>query len=397
MSAASEKTGGGKIIPFTADRRLSVVSHLKRGILFLFVLSLFFSAYIYRGDLNMNNLKRITSYLNLGASGDGALDAMELDSGILNRYAVVGGGIAVLNRDTVKYINAAGKTDMEIQLGYTKPAISSSDALILCYDRGSGSLCVANTFEVFFKKTMDSPIIAASMGKNGAFCVVTDENGYRAAVTVFDSHQKEVYLWQTSEYFVSAASVSTSGKKMAAAVFSGEGIDINSKIIVFDTTKETPVCEFPQDGESILAVRFLSDSRIVVITNTKASVYDIPDGLVNSVSYDEGTLSGFVFPDDRGALLALDSGEVNQSIRLLLLDKNGKTSADRVIGGEMQSISAKGRCYAVLTTDKAYYFDRDLGDLKAPETARGAKEIYMRDDGGAFLIFNNRIELSPPG
>ena len=394
---ASKIDRGEKIIPFIPDHRLSAVRYLKRGIVFLFFVSFLLSAYIYRDDLNISNLKRITSYLNLGAlSPVSSAAILPLDSGISNRYAVIGGGLAVLNHDTLKYLNVAGSEDMEVQLGYGKPAISSSNKLLLSYDRGSNSLCVANTYKVIMSKAMSSPIINASMGQNGAFSVVTDESGFRAAITVFDNKQKETFLWQTSEYFISSSALSPIGKRMAAAVFSGNGINIVSKVIVFDTAQEETLCEFTQNGESILAIHFISENLITVVTDTKTAVYDLEKGLLNFVSYDKGSLSGFTFPDDRGALLALDSGTVDESIRLNILDKSGKKAAETVLQGEIQSISSSGRYSAVLVTDKAYYLNRELNALRSPETARGAKEIYLRDDGAAFLIFNNRAQLSLP-
>ena len=397
MDTASEKGSPGNIIPFCIDRRLTVVRGMKQGILFLFIASVFISAYIYRTDLNMNNLERMASYLNLGMSNAGDLSgAMPLDSGISNRFAVIGSGIAVLNRDTLKYLNAAGGEDMEVQLGYSNPAVSASGNLLLCYDRGSNSLCVANTYKVFFEKKMSSPIISAFMGKSGAFCVVTDENDYRAAVTVFDSKQKEIYLWQTSEYFVSSATLSPSGKKMAAAVFSGRGINVTSKVIVYDTAKKDPVCTLSLNEASVLAIHFISEDRITVITNMKTSVYDLSGKLINSVSYDNGSLSGFAFLDDKAALLAFDSGSVDQAIRLSMLDKNGREAEKTTLQGEILSISSAGRNVAVLVTDRAYYLNRELEAVRDPEEARGAKEIYMREDGAAFLIYNNRAALSLP-
>ena len=83
---------------------------------------------------------------------------------------MIGGGLAVLNRDTLKYLNVAGSEDMEVQLGYSvNPQFLPPAKLLLCYDRGSNSLCVANTYKVIFNKAMSSPIISASMGQNGAF------------------------------------------------------------------------------------------------------------------------------------------------------------------------------------------------------------------------------------
>ncbi|MCX7615082.1 MAG: DUF5711 family protein [Clostridiales bacterium] len=392
---ASKNKRDGNIIPFASDNRIRAVRFLKRVILFLFFVSFLFSAYIYRGNLNIHSLKRFTTYLNLGASKPVSLEgSMPLDSGISNCYSVIGGGLAVLNRDTLKYLNVAGSEDMEVQLDFSKPAISSSDKLLLCYDRGSNSICVSNTYKVIFQKSLTSSIINAAMGKNGAFSVVTDENGFRSAVTVFDNKQQEIYLWKTSEYFISSTAMSPSGKKMAAAVFYGDGINVVSKVIIFDMSKDKPIGEFPLDNESILAIHFVSDNHISVITDAKAAVYDLQKGLLNSFVYGHGALSGFAFPDDRGALLVLDSGTAKKAIHLTMLDKNGKKCAENVLQGEIQGISSLGRYVGILSTDKAFYLNRDLKEIREPEEALGAKEIYMRDDGSAFLIYNNRAELS---
>ncbi|MDP4109874.1 MAG: DUF5711 family protein [Bacillota bacterium] len=343
-------------------------------------------------------MKRLVSYIGAGFSGSvsSSVESIPLDSGISNRFAVIDEGMAVLNRDTLRYVDAAGKTGMELQLGYKRPAIASSGSLFLCYDRGACSLCVANSYEQQFSKTMSSPIISASMAENGAFCVVTDENGYRAAVTVFDKKQNAVYLWQTSEYFVSEAALSPSGEKMAAAVYSGDGVSVVSKVIVFGTSKKEPLCEIKETGGAILALRFISENRISVITETATLVYDINNGPVNTVTYPKGTLCAYAFPENRAALLAFVPSDVSRTIKLSSLDTNGREKDKETINGEIQGISSNGRFCALLTTDKAYILNRDLKAVGKPFEAKGAKEIYMRKDGAAYLVYNSRIELSLP-
>ena len=395
MRTAFKKSKDGNLTVLQRDPRLFIILRIKHIILLLFAVSLLISAYVYRGDLNLVMLGRIASYINPAAPKAGVLsgDPIPLDTGILNRYALIGGDIAVLNRDTLKFLNAAGGTDMETQLGYGNPAISVSGKLILCYDRGASSICAANAYKIVFKKTLSSPIITASMGDNGDFCVVTDENGYRAAVTVYNNKQKDIFLWQTSEYYIQAAAMSPSGKKMAVLVFSGSGINIISKVIIFDMTKDREVCEFQQSGESILAVHFISDTRFAAVADTKTSVYDLGSGLVNYLPYEKGSLTGFAFPGDRAALLAFGSASADQTIRLVMLDKNGKKSADAALLGELQDISASGKYLSVLTTDKVYFFNRELSKVRNPVNAGGAKEVYIRDDSTAFLIYNNRAEI----
>lgn len=379
------------ITPLSIDRRPAVIRILKRLTLFVLLFVVAFSAYIYRDELNTANLKRVVSYLRAFSLTEAeAVNELPLDSSMQNCYASLGSGLAVLNRDTLTYLNVAGGIDMEVQLGYARPAICAGDKLILTYDRGSTSLAVSNAYEVLKKIRLESPIITAFMNANGAFAVCTDENGYRAAVTVYDERQSGIYLWQTSEYFVSGVSLSDSGTKMAAAAFSGSGIDYTSKVILFSTTEKEPLCEIAFSEQTILGLHFLSERRILVVTDLQAAVYDIDGSLVGNYALASGSLKGFSFVDS-GVCLALDAGR--SGLRLVALSDNGEPISDTTIEGELQSISSKGDCTAVLTSEAACLYDKKLRPLTEVRETRGGSDILMRSDGAAFIVYSDHAEL----
>ena len=69
---------------------------------------------------------------------------------------------------------------------------------MLIYDRDGKSFCVANSYAEYLRGSLSSPILTASMNRAGAFALVTDEEGCRSAVTVYDSRQRLQCKWLTA-------------------------------------------------------------------------------------------------------------------------------------------------------------------------------------------------------
>ena len=66
--------------------------------------------------------------------------------------------------------------------------------------------------------------------------LVTDEQGYRTAVAVYDTSGKEVFKYQSSEYYIVSADLSPDGKTLAALAFRQDGVALNSHVLFYDVS-----------------------------------------------------------------------------------------------------------------------------------------------------------------
>ncbi len=375
------------------DRRPVIVHWLKQLTLLGLMVTIIVSAVVFREDLNAANIRRMLSYLHtVSMNRDDPVTRFSLDSSMQNQYTSIGGGLAVINRDTLSYINMAGVKDMEVQLGYARPAVTSGNELILAYDRGAQAYSVSTTFKTLVQDQLSSPIITAYMNPGGDFAICTDERGYRAAITVYDDRQKPSFQWQTSEYFINEVTLSDNGRHVAAAAFNGTGIAFNSHAVVFATNEKEPLCDITFPEQSILGISFLGEKRICIVTELQTAFYSLDGSLIASYPYASNTLKGFSLSGG-SVFLAIDTGRSDDGLRLVSLNENAEEISHVVLEGELQSIDNDSDRVAVLTSRYAALFARDLKPVIEPREIRGASRILLGNNSSAFVIYADHADL----
>ena len=191
------------VTPFRPDRRGQVCGLFKSVALIGLLCSMVYCIWNYHDSLSLSSLRQLFSYFSSArqaSSGDFA--GYTFEAGTESVYDDFGNGLAVLNSDSLSFINEQGAEELSVQLQYATPALSVSGDNLLAYDRGGRGLCLTNRYTAMWQTELESDIISASVNNNGAFSVVTDEQGYRAAVTVYDNRQREQFKWNTSEYYI---------------------------------------------------------------------------------------------------------------------------------------------------------------------------------------------------
>ena len=265
----------GNITPFRPDRRRQVCGLLKSLSVLGLLCFLIYSVWNYHEQLSLTNLRRMAAYLSdAWASGGMGAAGVSFPFEADSVYCSFGDGLAALSGDTLSFINAQGQEQLRAQLKYANPALSAAADNLLAYDRGGKSLCLTNRYAALWQIQLESDIISASVNYNGAFSVVTDEQGYRAAVTLYDNRKKPRFKWSTSEYYIMKSCVSPDARRLAALCMSEEGGRRVSVVRVFATDREEPLFDIPLGDLTVYSMEYYEQDSLMLVTDRGVFSYD---------------------------------------------------------------------------------------------------------------------------
>ena len=382
-----------RLLRRSKDIRLRVVSVFRAmtGWL-LMVAAIGFIAINYR-LFTPDSMRRVASYAQVGlTAAPGDLTTIEFTAGSAEDAVLYGGGLAVADSDTLYVAKPGGMTQLTLQLSYSSIVLDTAGEYILAYDRGGTGLTVTNALAPLFQTQLSSPILSASLSESGSFAVVSDETGYRSAVTVFTADGRQTYKWSSSEYYVQSAALSPSGKRLAALAFRMNGTALESRLLFFNIGDEEIASEYTIGTPLGLEVRFLSESTVAALCDSGLFLVDRAGKLSASQEYAASDLIGFSVSGDAVAL-ATRSYTRSARSEVSILRENGKTTGPLYLTEELQSLSLANGKLGLLTSAGLHLYDDAMQPLWSDTAASGGRRLLLADDGTAFVLFGKNARL----
>lgn len=374
-----------RMIRNAPDRRVRLVARLRRvfGFMTLAAVILFFAANM--SLFSRESMRQLRSYFTAGfVSGEGG-DRIEYEAGNAATVAIFGEGIAVADNDTLTLQTPAG-VQLTQSLGYSSPVLCAGERYVLAYDREGYGAMLASSINVASQQTLQSPILSGCLGESGDYALITDEAGYKSAVTVFSSGGKQRFKWATPDYYFQAAALSPDGKGLAVAAFQQTGTELEGKLFFRDLDSEEITSETSLGSVVPLAVGYLDSGTVAVVGDYGATLVSRGGEVRGTVSYSVDDLSAYCFG---GSTLALAIHSYSGAARseLIVLDADGHESEPLAITEDLQALDYDGARLALLTTSGLTVYDSALRPLWENASAAGARSVGLTADGGVWLTY----------
>lgn len=389
-----------KILRKNEDPRLRLATILASASGWLFTLALVMFLISNYRLLLPDSLQRIFGYLAAGlqtTSSDAA--TIEYASGTMTDAELFSGGLAYVDSDTLFVSKPNGIHQLSLQLSYSDPVVETSDSLVLVYDRGGRGAALANALTPICEVEVGSPIISGAIGENGGFVLVTDESGFKTAAAVHNNNGGQVFKWSTPQYYILSAALSPDGKHLAALCFEQDGVELESRVLLWRIGKQqtdppTPEAEYSLGSALGFETRFLNSSTIAVMTDRGAYLIDRDGELTGRYEVPSNDLIGYAFCD-RGVLVVTSAyqGAARAEVRMLAL--NGEVSEKPIyISSEIQHISASGSVFGALTNDGVRVYSATVwNELWSDSSVTGARGLRMDSSGAAYVLYGNECRI----
>ncbi len=320
---------------------------------------------------------------------EGDITTINYENGTFSDAALLEAGIAYADNDSLFLARPGSVTTMKHTLGYSSPVVETSDDYVLVYDRGGMQAVLANSATAVAELSLDSAIITGSMGQNGRFVLVTDEQGYRTAVAVYDTSGKEVFKYQSSEYYIVSADLSPDGKTLAALAFRQDGVTLNSHVLFYDVSSGSLDADVTLEDTLGMALCY-SGNTAAVLCDDGLYMIDRGGEAEHTLIVASSDLISLTAHDN---MLAIATRSYSGARSDLYTIRGGTLSGPYALSEEPSALAISAAGTAVLSASGVTVYDTSFAPQWRNTEAVGARRVLMTNDGTVCALYTKNARL----
>lgn len=366
------------------DRRLAVVGALKALALCAFLGLVVFYIWTYQDELNRDNFRRIISFLDSKSAEGGEMRDFTFEQGLDTVYVPLDIGMATYSGGNYNFLSAYSTGNFTQQLGFGSAAMADGDDRVLIYDRGGKGFAMVNSYSVLHRDTLDSPIVSASVNPEGTYAIVTNQTGYRSALTVWDKKNRQIFQWKTAQHYLLLSSVSP-GSKRAAVLSLGQAEGRPDYTVkVFDMKSGEAAFELPLGEDRVYSMKHYGE-RLVLVCAGGLRFYSSSGSLVCSVDFSKKPLLAW---DHREGALPLVALEGASGAELYVWQPDGSQVLSRTLdSGDISACRYRGGTLAVLCGKQLLVVSPEQYVLR---TVREVRDLCVSAEGKVILVYSGK-------
>ncbi len=200
------------------------------------------------------------------------------------QFVTYGEGFVCAKTNYICYINKFGEIEWEKNVSIIEPILKCEGEYILLAQRdGTKFVLYRDSEEIYFKNTDDN-ILTANVSANGDVVLVTDKNGYKGAVNVYNKRGDVAFSWLSGNAFVISADIAAQSRRVAVALLNTDDT-VTSSVQMFDIKKPDSYAQYDLDDAIIYNVDFkddylsvFSDKALVGMAKSGKIMYTIDFG-----------------------------------------------------------------------------------------------------------------------
>ena len=320
---------------------------------------------------------------------EGDITTINYENGTFSDAALFEAGIAYADNDSLFLARPGSVTTMKHTLGYSSPVVETSDDYVLVYDRGGMQAVLTNSATAVAELSLDSAIITGSIGQDGRFVLVTDEQGYRTAVAVYDTSGKEVFKYQSSEYYIVSADLSPDGKTLAALAFRQDGVALNSHVLFYGVSSGSLDADVTLEDTLGMALCY-SGNTAAVLCDDGLYMIDRGGEAEHTLTVASSDLISLTAHDNT---LAIATRSYSGARSDLYTIRSGTLSGPYALSEEPSALAISAAGTAVLSASGVTVYDTSFTPQWRNTEAVGARRVLMTDDGTVCALYTKNARL----
>lgn len=381
-----------RLLRESVDPRARLCGRLRKACGWLLVFcSIAFCIVNYR-LLTPSSIRSMASFAAAGLrQGGGDLTSIPYENGSFRDAALFSSGLAYADSDSLYFARPGGALMMRYALPFTSPVVESSHDFVLAYERGGHGVGLYNTYAPVAELTQSSSIITGTISPNGSFAIVTDEQGYRTAVYVYDSRGNSVFQWQSSKYYIVSAALSDDGKQLAVLAFDQQSATLDTHLLLFRTDRQEVQSDQVLSGALGLQATFLSDNSVAALCDNGLYLVKSKGEPVQLLSFATSDLLSFSISE--GTVAVATRSYVGGARSDVYLLRGDKLSAPLSISEEPTALALSRSGLAILTASGVSVYKTDLSPVWHNPEAVGARRVLLADDGTVYALYSKNARL----
>ena len=355
------------------------------------------AAVVYRDQLTPGAVRRWLAYQNMVTSETGESVPFTHAGGDKLSVAYLDSGVVTASAAGAHYYGLDGAAFVNQVLSMDNPVLSTSGTTAVAYDAGSQALFAFRDGEEYFSLSLDSSadLLSARANDSGALAVTAQQSGYKGAVTVYNSHGKEIIQISLSSVFAVDAALSPDGRTVAVVTMGQENGSFFSRLLFFPVTQEEPSAQVNLGSINVLDMDYedgllwvLCEDRLLTVT---------PDGeTVQTYHISPSYLKGCSLEGDGFALLLTGRYRSGGATQALIIGKDGQVLQSLPLSNQVLDYAAAGKYFGLLSGSRLLLYDLNLEVYATLDNPQGARNLDLSPNGSALLSNDQKAWLYIP-
>ena len=355
------------------------------------------AAVVYRDQLTPGAVRRWAAYRNMTTSETGESAPFTHAGGDKLSIAYLDSGVVTASAAGAHYYGLDGAPFVNRVLSMDNPVLSTSGTTAVAYDAGSQALFAFRGGEEYFSLSLDSSadLLSARANDSGALAVTAQQSGYKGAVTVYNSHGKEIIQISLSSVFAVDAALSPDGRTVSVVTMGQENGSFFSRLLFFPVTQEEPSAQVDLGSINVLDMDYedgllwvLCEDRLLTVT---------PDGeTVQTYHISPSYLKGCSLEGDGFALLLTGRYRSGGATQALIIGKDGQVLQSLPLSNQVLDYAADGKYFGLLSGSRLLLYDLNLEVYATLDNSQGARRLDLSPNGSALLANDQKAWLYIP-
>ena len=368
------------------EKKPNIVLRLVTFLVSLAVLLGAVALVVYRDRLNLDALVRWVEYRSLETNETGQAEPFLYGGGGQEDMACLDGALLFSSASGARLFTNGCDPLTETVLPLSAPVLNASGRLGVVYDMGGQELRAYDSRGEVFSLTLDEGygLLSARPNEAGWLAVTAQHSGWRGEVTVYDGSFDPRMSLRFSSVFVIDAVLSPDGGTVAAVTMGQEGTAFESQLQLYRVGQEEPLAALSLGNTTVLDMAH-SGQVVRALGEGSLSLAGADGGGVTSYSFADRFLKGYDLGGEDFSLVLLGRYRAGAANELLVIGDDGLLVSRLEPEGQVLDLSAAGRYFAVLTSQRLDVYTRDLTLYASLDNVQGARSVQLRDDGSALL------------
>ncbi len=341
-----------------------------------------------KDKINMDNFRRLLAKIDIGISLGSEIDDTQIDFEYRENSvtSVYKDGIARLTGERLSIMDNRGTQFLNVLSGFEQPQLIANNKYVLAYDSGGTELIVTNSFAVLFEKTFSDKIINASMNDSGYFAVVTQSDGYKSSVYVFNSKFEEIFKWDSLSRYIVDVEVAHNNDAIAVSTLYSEGEAIMPQINYFEFSDENISWSVDFDEAVSPAISCKSDGTVCAIFEWGVCFIDNKGREKSRYQFEQNLVQNFDIDDEKYNAFVL-SHSVSGNSTLVVLDNNGIMISSTEIDEYIKSVDVMGDKVALLSANNVMALNILSGKISwQRENSSNGVDVFFSDKSSVLVV-----------
>lgn len=367
------------------------------AVTFLFITFLLACILIFGNDITAENIQLLAKYITL-SDGSSSLytDEFSITSNENSDLLMMSDNLVVVRNNNISLLDLSGQKLFSYDYSYSSPAVKTDGRSILVHDIEGTELSVFNTFSKIKTLDFDYNVTCADINQKGLL-VVSNEESYRSAIVVYNSHYEEIYRWLSSENYITDAQLSSDGKYVLATYAEAHDGSYSCGVIILDTgvNSITPIHSAIITDELPIKVGYSSNKdSIYVITDSNIHFFSPDLELSQTHKFNQSKIENYYIGDDM-IILTERNNLSGKSMTLTGLSLSGNEMFNLNVYDEVHDISIGDGKFFALGSKNVFEFSKSNNSYYQSNSKNIGEKynaVLCDSDNNCYLTTNTKVK-----